>query len=47
MKGAYSKIVDDTNLYDGIKNLATGYFDTVAEYNQAHTNRNTTSLSKP
>ena len=37
MKGAYSKIVDDTNLYDGIKNLATGYFDTVAEYNQAHT----------
>ena len=26
--------MDDTNLYEGMKNLATGYFDTVAQYNQ-------------
>jgi len=32
-------IVDDTSLYDGMKNLATGYFDTVAEYNRAHTKK--------
>lgn len=37
MKESFAKIVDDTGLYDGIKNLASGYFDTVAEYNQAHT----------
>ena len=30
-------IVDETNLYEGMKNLATGYFDTISEYNRAHT----------
>ena len=39
MGGRPERIVDDTSLYEGMKNLATGYFDTVAQYNQAHTKK--------
>ena len=39
MGGRPQTIVDDTSLYEGMNNLATGYFDTVAEYNQAHTKK--------
>ena len=33
-----SRIVDEsaTGLYDGLKNLATGYFDSISEFNQSH-----------
>ena len=39
MSGRPPVIVDDTNPYEGLKHLATGYFDTVAEYNRAHTKK--------
>ena len=28
-----AKIVDETSLYDGMKNLATSYYDTLSEFN--------------
>ena len=30
-----TRIVDETSLYDGLKNLSTSYYDTVAQFNQA------------
>ena len=32
-------IVDETNLYEGMKNLATGYFDTISEFNRPQTDK--------
>ena len=32
-------VKDTTNLYDGLKNLATGYFDTISEFNRPQTDK--------